>query len=198
MKRTNFPRIFLSLIIITISLMLALIVIFAIAYRVSGGAFSENSVSTTNFPTISANLSKTRQNILSIAQHEYENPQSPETYITGNWEPWCADFVSYIYKEAGYPFSNPNSGSWRIPGIYTLRDYFIATERWHPFGSYTPEPGDVVIYDGGIFGGHTNLVISVAGNEITTLGGNEGDKINLMRFNFQDPKYGIQGFGVIP
>lgn len=198
MKTPNFPRILLSFTVIFVAVLLALAAVFSIAYRINGGAFSENSVAALDFPAISSDLSETRQAILAAAKQEYEDPKSPETYITGAWEPWCADFVSYIYKEAGYPFKNPNSGSWRIPGIYTLKDYFISVGRWQIPDHYIPEPGDVAIYDGGIFGGHTNLVLSVDGDELTTLGGNEGNKVNLMRFNFRDQKYGLQGFGLAP
>lgn len=28
------------------------------------------------------------------------------------YEEWCADFVSYVYKESGYPFSNGNFSGW--------------------------------------------------------------------------------------
>lgn len=198
MKRFNISHAFLVFIIVSVSLILALAVIHVIDQHVRGSAFGDYSIITTEFPIISEQLSETRQTILMVARREYESPQPPETYTTGNWEPWCADFVSYVYKEAGYPFSNPNSGSWRIPGIYTLRDYFVATGRWRAFDSYVPEPGDIVIYDGGVFGGHTNLVIATDGDEIITLGGNENDKINLMRFDYRDPQYGIQGFGVPP
>jgi len=48
-------------------------------------------------------------------------------YADGNgYEEWCADFISYVYKEAGYPFSGgerdgwdeylaPTSRTWALP-----------------------------------------------------------------------------------
>ena len=168
-----------------------------VVYNTSGSAFIKYSTAV-EFPDAPGGVSEVRQDILVIARREYDNPQPPETYIAGEWEPWCADFVSYIYKEAGHPFVNPNSGSWRIPGIYTLRDYFTISGRWHSADDYIPKPGDVAIYDGGVFGGHTNLVLATDDNELIALGGNEGNKINLMRFNYRDPRYGLQGFGVAP
>lgn len=63
-------------------------------------------------------------------------------------EPWCADFVSWVYKEAGHPLKNPNSGSWRIPGTYTLREYYEAQGAFRPADSgYEPQLGDVAIYE---------------------------------------------------
>jgi Ricin-type beta-trefoil lectin domain/CHAP domain len=76
---------------------------------------------------------------------------------TGNapYEEWCADFVSYIYKEAGYPFSNGNYGGW---------DENIASQiqnqgfTYHSANGYIPKPGDVAFFD--YPGGHVEIVVS--------------------------------------
>lgn len=142
-----------------------------------------------------ASLSPAVKSLLLLAKSEYDNPRPGEFYAGGTWEPWCADFVSYIYREAGYPFENPNTGSWRIPGIYTLREYLQAHGFWHPKADYMSVPGDIVIYDGGLFGGHTNIVVRVDGDYLVTVGGNEDNQIRLDRFQWTADKYGVQGFG---
>ena len=142
-----------------------------------------------------SSLSDDVKALLSLAKAEYENPQPGTFYANGVQEPWCADFVSYLYKEAGHPFQNPNNGNWRIPGIYTLKEYFRSIGAWHPEPDYLPKPGDVAIYDGGFFGGHTNLVVEVGEDYMITLGGNEDNAIFLGKFNWRDSKYGLQGFG---
>lgn len=142
-----------------------------------------------------SSLSDNVKTLLLIAKAEYENPQPGTFYANGVQEPWCADFVSYLYKEAGYPFRNPNNGNWRIPGIYTLKEYFQSIGAWHPEPDYLPKPGDVAIYDGGFFKGHTNMVVEVGEDYMVTLGGNEDNAIYLGKFNWRDPKFGLQGFG---
>ena len=141
-------------------------------------------------------LSATRMDIIRTVEHEYYNPRNALEYSDGIDEPWCADFVSWIYNTAGHKFKNPVSSGWRIPGVYTLKDYFVEEKRWHDKDSGSiPEPGDVIIYGGGIFGNHTNIVISVYYDEIITVGGNENGKIMMHRIDYNDNRYGILGYG---
>lgn len=141
-------------------------------------------------------LSATRSEIIKIVQQEYRNPRNALEYSDSIEEPWCADFVSWVYNSAGHKFKNPVSGGWRIPGVQTLKEYFIAEERWHDKESGSiPQVGDVVIYDGGIFGEHTNIVVAVYYDEITTVGGNENGKIMMHKIDYNDGRYGILGYG---
>ena len=84
------------------------------------------------------------------------NPQVLQ-YTEGNNEDWCADFVSWVFNKAGYPFvtaAGPGRSSWRITlvnarvaGYPNLRDYFIKNGAYKTKESlYVPAPGDVVIF----------------------------------------------------
>jgi len=84
------------------------------------------------------------------------NPQVMQ-YTEGNQEAWCADFVSWVYRQAGYAFNAaPAAGrsSWRIPlvndevaGVPNLRSYFRKNGAYKTKESlYIPAPGDVVIF----------------------------------------------------
>ncbi len=141
-------------------------------------------------------ISDTRLDIVKIVEQEYRNPRSALEYSDGIEEPWCADFVSWVYNSAGHKFKNPASGGWRIPGVHTLKEYFEEENRWHEKSSGSiPQPGDVIIYDGGIFGTHANVVVSVYYDELTTVGGNENGKIMMHRVDYNDNRYSIQGYG---
>lgn len=142
-------------------------------------------------------VSEDVKSLLLLAKDEYENPKPGEYYAEGVKEPWCADFVSWLYKEAGHPFRNPDTGHWRIPGIYTLREYLRSVNAWHPEPDYIPQLGDIVIYDGGTFGGHTNMVVGMDGDYIIVLGGNENNKIRLDKIDWTKTEYGVLGFGHI-
>ena len=145
-----------------------------------------------------SNLSKGRQNVLRLLLREFESPGQGTKYSEGVAEPWCADFVSWILHEAKIPLKNPHSGSWRIPGVYTLREYFQSVGRYHLLASgYQPLPGDVVFYDEGSFGTHVNFFVDIDGDTIFTLGGNENFKVFLQQFDYRDEKYGAIGFGQI-
>jgi hypothetical protein len=53
-------------------------------------------------------------------------------FSEGTAEPWCADFVSWVMHQAGFSLDNPNSGSWRIPDVYTMQEYYGSVSRLTP------------------------------------------------------------------
>lgn len=179
----------------TLAIVAVIIIAGALLFR-SNLTFDYRAVDTI-FPTYDeGQLSATRADVIKIIEQEYRNPRNILEYSDGIDEPWCADFVSWVYNSAGHKFKNPNSGGWRIPGVSTLKEYFEAENRWHDKDSGSiPEPGDVIIYNGGIFGQHTNIVVSVYYDEITTVGGNENGKIMMHKIDYNDGRYGIQGYG---
>ena len=151
------------------------------------------------FPSIdTAKLTPTQQRIVSLLREEFTHPHPSTYYAEGTDEAWCADFASWIMKNAGQPFSNPNSGSWRIPGVFTLQDYFQSAHRFVLAGnSYTPKVGDTVIYhDPSPFGTHTNIVIANDNGKLTTVGGNEPGGIRVKTYNPADDP-GLVGYGVL-
>ena len=73
---------------------------------------------TAEFPAVDASaLTSDQGRVLELLQSEHEQDRPGTFYSDGIDEEWCADFVSWIMREAGRPLSNPNSGSWRIPGV---------------------------------------------------------------------------------
>ena len=91
--------------------------------------------------------------------------------------PWCAWFVSYVYREAGHEFTGaPADANGNIPAVANLALWFQEHGTYFDTNSkdYTPQPGDVIIYGGNE---HTGIVTAVDGEMITTIEGNtSGDK----------------------
>lgn len=149
------------------------------------------------FPVVPrGSLDPAQAAVVAVAEQQFVDPGPGTKYAEGVVEPWCADFVSWVMREAGLPLVNPNSGSWRIPGVYTLQEYYEAAGRFEPAGSgYYPRTGDVVLYsDASPFGQHTNIVLVADGDTVTTIGGNEHDAVRVHRFAPADVT-GIVGFG---
>lgn len=123
-----------------------------------------------------------RSRVVEIAKRELaawdsSKPEFPQNskYTGGVNEAWCADFASWVYNEAGYPLRE--GGNWRVPPVLGIQEIGQAGDRfvYHPAdGSYTPVPGDMVIYGNH---SHLNIVIDVSGGKVTTIGGNESDSI---------------------
>jgi hypothetical protein len=69
---------------------------------------------------------------------------------------WCADFASWVYKQAGAPFRGGADGGWRIASSRALADYWKKNGVWIqnpgrpvPVNDVrAPQPGDVVWYPG--------------------------------------------------
>ena len=150
------------------------------------------------FPDIdTANLSPTRQKIISLVKTEFKAQSAGVKFSQGAEEAWCANFVSWIMHQAGAPLKNPHTGGWRIPGTFTLREHYETAGRFKPANSgYQPLPGDVAIYrNSPVFGDHTNIVLKNDNGVQTTVGGNEANRIRV--FINHDKRYdGLLGYGV--
>lgn len=123
----------------------------------------------------------TRDKVVTLAKQELALWQSGQLvpgngyqkYSQGRGENWCADFVSWIYNQAGYPLKDGGEGN--VPAVVTIKAIGQAGGKftYHDAVGYTPRPGDIAIHLGGD-SSHVNFVVGVSGNQITTIGGNQG------------------------
>lgn len=150
------------------------------------------------FPRIDTRATAQQRAVLEVLEAEHTRQRPGTFYAEGVDEQWCADFVSWVMREAGVPLVNPHSGHWRIPGVYTLEEYYGAAGRYEPAGSgYRPDIGDVVLYRNRLgFGQHTNIIASVDGDTAITVGGNESGRIRIHGLDLDDPA--IVGYGRLP
>lgn len=114
-------------------------------------------------------------------------------------EPWCADFVSWVYSQAG---KNTNA-----PYCPTFVTQLKKQGRWK--GHQNPEPGDLVFFDwdGDRTPDHVGIVKSVNGDgTITTIEGNTANPRNdnqegvFQKTRDYDPRRGrdmVFGFGSV-
>nr|WP_051152681.1 CHAP domain-containing protein [Nocardia niigatensis] len=153
-----------------------------------------------DFPEIdSAGLTPEQTRVVEVLRQQFDEQSGRDKYSEGIDEPWCADFVSWVMRASGQPLSNPNSGSWRIPGVYTLEEYYRGQHRFEQANNgYLPRAGDVVMYsDSSVFHQHTNIVISADSDTITTVGGNEAGESGGVAIHEFRPSgtSGLVGFG---
>lgn len=150
------------------------------------------------FPVLDrTTLTPVQNRVLDIVEAQWRAQPAAATFSEGTTEPWCADFVSWVMREAGVALRNPNSGSWRIPGVYTLQETYQATDRFAPAAQHRAQPGDVVLWGpDSPMGLHANIVVAADGAWVTTVGGNEGG-IALRRSSI-DEMTGLLGYGKLP
>ena len=112
----------------------------------------------------SCNSGSKGQRIACYAVKEWTNWQAGSTnhttllnqYSAGNgYEEWCADFISYAYLEAGYPFSQGERNGWDEYDANKIQDMGFS---YHDAANYMPKPGDVAYFD--YSGGHVEIVVS--------------------------------------
>jgi hypothetical protein len=127
-------------------------------------------------------------------------------YTDGNREPWCADFVSWVMKTAGTPFTGGSSGGWRVPAVTSMQEWFKTGKNGSTYfaanSSTRPKAGDVAIYigaqtpDGGS-NQHVAIVVAVdeSAGTITTVGGNESDTVKKSTRAATLGVSGLVGFG---
>lgn len=151
-------------------------------------------------------FSSTQLKVLTVLREEYvKNPVEFDdtilAYTEGFEESWCADFLSWVFNEADTPFTHPDTGYWRIPGVLTLQAYYEQQDAYHDIGEYTPVFGDVAFYFGetpdGSSAEHVAMVLAVEGDTIITIGGNETDKgiIQIRTDTLREGEKGLSGFG---
>lgn len=79
------------------------------------------------------------------------------TYTDGTpYEEWCADFVSYVYKEAGYPFTQGEANGWDESNANAIQNMGFTMHL--ASSGYIPKPGDVAYFN--YNGGHVEIVVS--------------------------------------
>ncbi|MEV7419356.1 CHAP domain-containing protein [Streptomyces sp. NPDC089919] len=102
-------------------------------------------------------------------------------YACQNPGAWCAEFIRWVWNRAGADVSGIT------PAAISLYDYGRNKGTVHG----TPQVGDAVLYDkDGTLGDreadHANIVVSVSGDYIETVGGNESNGVRFREsFNWR-------------
>jgi hypothetical protein len=125
-------------------------------------------------------------------------------YTDHNPEFWCADFVSWVYKTAGSPFTGgSSSGGWRIPAVVNLVSWFKRHGQWQDNGRTAPDPplGSVIWFNYGSANGdtgsgnHTGIIVAVRGTTLITVEGNSSNSVRQRTYTNFRSNSTIQGWG---
>ncbi len=113
------------------------------------------------------------------------------TFTDGNAEAWCADFVSYVLRLAGQPFSGGQSGGWRLAAAAGVRAWFAARGRYVTRATAQPLPGDIVYFRHS----HIGIVVAARGDTLLTIEGNASDAVRQRVYPGWRRIADIDGFG---
>ena len=99
---------------------------------------------------------------------------------------WCATFIWWCMRTANVPES-------AYPSRTTVtRDWFNERGLYRARGTYTPKPGDYVVF-GNV--AHCGIVESVSGNTMCTIEGNSSDQVKRNTYALTNSY--ILGYGII-
>ena len=130
-----------------------------------------------------------------------EYPRTMQQYLKPG-ELWCTDFVAWVYRAAGVPFTGGYQGGWHLTNNYAVRAWFERHDRWVANGSpawdtFQPRPGDYLRFHTSRFG-HSAIVRYVAGDALYTVEGNaRGGVVRLQRYPHYKQNRRIDGFGLV-
>ena len=106
-----------------------------------------------------------------IGYKEYQNNNNKYGVWYGmNNQPWCAIFVSWCAAQIGVLGANNQSGIIpRTAWVPDYQTYYSGKGLYRPKGSYTPRPGDIILYGSN---SHVGLVEQVSNGKVITIEGN--------------------------
>src|SRR5205823_5001711 len=122
-------------------------------------------------------------------------PQVQKFLGSSAGEYWCADFTSWVYNEAGHPFSGGADGGWRIPGVVAMHQWLADNGVWDDrSGADSPRPGDVITFRDD---DHVGIVEAVEGTSVRTIEGNSANQVARRTYESADGGYSgeIVGWG---
>jgi hypothetical protein len=156
---------------------------------------SDDGCDSSNTPS----LGNTAETIVAIAQAELAKnvkqwDKNTLKYTDGHRWPWCASFVSWVYKEAGAPFTGGISGGWLVPAVVNMKAWFEKNGTYFKVGEQDPQPGDVAVFLDGY--SHVNIVEKYEDGKVTTIGGNQSDQVTRYpTWKVSTHPMGLVGFG---
>ena len=85
---------------------------------------------------------------------------------------WCAIFVSWVAKQAGYPLGSRGKGIWSVKRLsrWGQRNGFYFAK-----GTMKPRAGDISL----IGYGHAGIVVGYEGNTVRTVDANWSDSVSV-------------------
>jgi hypothetical protein len=103
-------------------------------------------------------------------------------------EPWCAIFVSWVAREAGYPLGSVSQGIWDVQNLFK---WGRAEGFYFRKGTRSVRPGDIAVHGYG----HAGIVARVKANgDVWSVDANWSDSVRY----HPEPSISIDGYIRLP
>lgn len=115
-----------------------------------------------------------------------------QRYSNGQNVPWCANFVSWAFREAGHPLPGNQVA---IGSCDTMAAELRRAGRLYRKGEQTPQPGDVIFFGTPGDLTHVGIVERVEGGRVYTIEGNSGNRVAERSYSLDDARIVCYGRG---
>jgi hypothetical protein len=129
-----------------------------------------------------------------------EAPGPLSRWVSGTL--WCSDFVSWVYRVAGVPFSGGygDGRGWHLTSNTTIRTWYQRRHAWvdhdtDAWPTFRPRAGDYVRISTPTWG-HSAIVRYVEGSTLYTVEGNASGRVVTTRYRDFRAHPRIDGFGM--
>ncbi len=145
-------------------------------------------------------LAEEGHHLAEVGAMRVEAPGPLGHWVTGTL--WCSDFVAWVYRVAGVPFSGGygDGGGWHLTSNTTIRSWYRRHHAWVDHDSpdwttFRPRPGDYVRISTPTWG-HSAIVRYVEGNTLYTVEGNASGRVVTTHYRNFRTHTRVDGFGM--
>lgn len=145
-------------------------------------------------------LAEQGHHLAEVGTSRAEPPGPLSRWVSGTL--WCSDFVSWVYRAAGVPFSGGygDGGGWQLTSNTTIRAWYRRHHAWvdhdaADWDTFRPRPGDYVRVSTPTWG-HSAIVRYVEGNTLFAVEGNASGRVALTHYDNFRTHTRIDGFGM--
>lgn len=145
-------------------------------------------------------LAEQGHGLAEVGASRVEAPGPLSRWVSG--ELWCSDFVSWVYRVAGVPFTGGygDGGGWQLTSNTTIRAWYVRHHAWVDHGSpewstFRPRAGDYVRISTPTWG-HSAIVRYVEGSTLHTIEGNASGHVVTTHYRDFRTHTRIDGFGM--
>lgn len=155
------------------------------AAEVPAGTFQAGSASEAGLKALEAAKSQ-----IGVREASGNNDGLPsQRFAGGRREPWCADFVSWAFRQTGHPLPG-NQRS--LASTKYMENQMRQQGKYFGRGQQTPKPGDIIFF-GNPGTCHVGIVERVANGKVYTVEGNTSNQVARRSYDLNSSR--IRGYG---
>lgn len=148
---------------------------------------------------VGAALAEEGRDLSGVGRRRIGGPGPLATFLAPG-ELWCSDFVSWVYRVAGVPFTGGYHGGWHLTNNQMIRAWYVRRGMFvekdsREWNGLMPRPGDYVRIHTRTWG-HSAIVRYATETTLYTVEGNAGGRVITTHYPRWREHERIDGIGL--